>query len=406
VGPRMTEVEYVYQGLPSEIVCGQAVIDQLGQHLKVWGSERAMVVCGPNTLRSSNLVERVEHAVGSRLVARFSGVAQHAPVAVLRQALVVAQGVRPDTIISVGGGSALALSNGLALLLSTDRDLKDFAPRFDRSGQELPPLAALPPMVARVVAVPTTMGGAEFSPALGGFTDEAHTGKIIVWGNGKTYPSVIVVDGQALRATPQAVQVGAAMGQLRVAIEAFASTAHNPVGDAFALHAMRSLWQILQGGWPADVAGLLLVKTACMLGSMADAALGSGSGKLGVNSAMARQLGAICNIAHGDANAILLPHTVLFNAPGVGHRFLLAAEAFGVDCAGTRDIALIGHDVALRLLGLSKTLGVPTRLRDVGVGPESFDLLASATMRDNSIKTNAVPITDKTQVHRLFEQAW
>src|SRR4029078_3804103 len=106
------------------------------------------------------------------------------------------------------------------------------------------------------------------------------------------------------------VLTGTSMGQLRIAIESFASTAHNPISDAMTLHAIRVLHPHLRSGWSDRVEVLLRIKGACVLASMGQPAMGTGSGKLGVNSAIAHQLGAICNLPHGEVNAILLPHTI------------------------------------------------------------------------------------------------
>ena len=140
----MSDVEYAYPGLSSKIVSGAREIDRLGVHLEALRSRRVMVICGPNILRSSDVVYRVEWAAGERLVGRFADVAPHSPIDVLRAALVVARRVLPDTVISVGGGSTVTIAQGLALLLSTGRDLNDFAMRFEPPNQVRPPLAQLP----------------------------------------------------------------------------------------------------------------------------------------------------------------------------------------------------------------------------------------------------------------------
>jgi alcohol dehydrogenase class IV len=401
----MSDIEYVYPGLACTIASGASEIDRLGVHLDALGVQRAMVVCGPNILGSSDVVHRVERAVGERLVGRFSDVAPHSPVDVLRTALAAARRVMPDALISVGGGSTVTIAQGLALLLSTDRDLKDFATRFEPPDRVLAPLMELPEVTTRVIAIPTTMGGAEIGYAVGGFADETRSHKIIVGGDGRTSPRMIIIDGQALQTTPRSILAGTAIGQLRVAIECYASRAHNPMSDALALHAIRTLTQTLRRGWKDDASFLLRVKSAAALASMGQAAMGMGPGKLGVNSAIAHQLGAICHLAHGDANAILLPHTIAFNARALDERFLPMAEAMAVTTSG-RTVEGVARDVSELVALLSSALGVPARLRDVGVAPELFERIATATLGDRTIATNPVPITDTMQIIGLLRQAW
>ncbi len=402
----MSDVEYAYHGVAGTIVSGPEEIDRLGVHMGSLGVRRAMVVCGPNILRSSDVIGRVERAAGARVVGRFSGVEPHSPVDVLRAALEVARQVKPDTVISVGGGSTVAIAKGLALLLSTEHELQDFETRFEPPDRVLAPRQPLPKVTTRVIAVPTTMGGAEIGHAVGAFADETRSRKIIVSADGRTSPCLIVIDGRALKTTPRSVQVGTSMGQMRCAIESYASTAHNPISDALALHSIRRLGQALQSGWPDDLHHILLIKGACTLASMAMTALGMGAGKLGVNSAIAHQVGAICEVAHGQANAILLPHTIVFNAQAVGERFRLIAQALNVVGATDRSIEALSVDVAQLMAGYSTALGVPARLRDVGVSADSFEQIVTATLGDRCIATNPVAITSREQIAQLLRAAW
>lgn len=401
----MSDVEFNYPALPASIVSGINEIDRLGKHMDLRGARRVMVLCGPNILQNSNVVDRVERALGERCVGRFSDVSPHSPVDVLRAALTVARRLQPDTLVSVGGGSTVTTAQGLALLLSTDRDLIDFAARFVPPDRVLPPMAELPTVTTRVVAVPTTMGAAEIGHAVGGFTDETRTHKIIVGGDGRTSPNLVVVDGEALRTTPRRVLTGTSMGQLRVAIESFASTAHNPISDAMALHAIRLLHQNLHRGWIDEVEVLLRIKGACMLASMGQAAMGTGSGKLGVNSAIAHQLGAICNVAHGEVNAILLPHTILLNAQALDGRLQLVAEALTISSEG-RGVKDLAQDVSREIARLGTLLGLPARLRDVGVSPDHFEQVAVAALGDRALATNPVPIKNAGQIIQLLRAAW
>ena len=156
-----------------------------------------------------------------------------------------------------------------------------------------------------VVAVPTTMGGAELSRGAG-FTDKALGRKILVSDQG-SMPWNIIVDGQALATTPMNVLLSTAIGQFKIAVESVYSTRHNPISDALALGAIRLLIEYLPQCPGRDIEDLLQTKTAACMASLAAV------GGLGLNTAIAHHVGALYDVPHGEANAILLPHTMRFN---------------------------------------------------------------------------------------------
>ena len=103
--------------------------------------------------------------------------------------------------------------------------------------------------------------------------------------------------------------VSTAIGQLRIAIETVYSTGHNPIGDGMALHAIRLLFENLPRCKDGDggIDTLLNTKTACAMASLAS------FGGLGLNTAVCHHVGGLYGVPHGEANAILLPHTMRYN---------------------------------------------------------------------------------------------
>ena len=85
-------LNYNYTGSAQEMICAADAISQLGGVLDRLEVGRAMVVCGPNILAKSNVVQRVQEALGERAAGLFSGIAPHSPVEVLQEAVAVARG--------------------------------------------------------------------------------------------------------------------------------------------------------------------------------------------------------------------------------------------------------------------------------------------------------------------------
>jgi len=385
---------YIYSSVAQEVVCAEDAISGLPGILERLGGTRAMVVCGPSILEKSDVVRRVQDALGDRAVGLYSGVAPHSPVHTLDEAMRLADDLKPDALVSVGGGSTHDTTKGIATLLAEGGKIHDHQVIFE------PPDKIILPKFSGdrvpIITVPTTMGAAELSRG-GGFTDK-ELGRKIVVADPATIPRSIVIDGQALATTPMSILLSTAMGQLRIAVESVYSTVHNPISDSMALHAITMLVKYLPQCSELDQDCLLNTKTAASMATMA-------GGKLGLNTAMAHHVGGLYDVPHGDANAIMLPNTMRFNAEVSADRQALIAQAMGIDTAGTSDIdaALAAADA---VEDLRNSLGLPGRLRDVGVPEEGLELIAAATLHDRSLATNPMPVTDAGPIMSVLRSSW
>ncbi len=388
-------LNYNFTSVHHEMVCATDAISGLPGVLERAGGSRAMVVCGPSILEKANVVQRVQKALGERCVGLFSGVAPHAPVPTLEEAVRHAVELRPDVLVSVGGGSTHDTTKGIATLLGEGGGIHDYEAHFEPPDKiEYPELSSdrVP-----IITVPTTMGAAELSRGAG-FADRNLGRKILVADPG-AIPGYIIIDGQALATTPAPILLSTAMGQLRIAVETVYSTNHNPISDALALHAIRLLVENLPSCVDLELDCLMQTKTAACMASLA------GVGGLGLNTAMAHHVGGIFDVPHGEANAIMLPHTMRYNAEACADRLALIAAAMGIDTSGMSD-----DDAAIAAADgvedLRRSLGLPDRLRDVGVPEEGLELIASATLHDRALATNPRPVADAGPIMTVLRRAW
>jgi alcohol dehydrogenase class IV len=385
---------YTYNSVAQEVVCAEDAISSLPAIVDRLGGTRVMLVCGPSILEKSDVVTRVQAALGDRCVGLFSGVAPHSPVHTLDEAMRMAHDLKPDALVSVGGGSTHDTTKGIATLLGEGGTIHDHQVIFE------PPDKVILPIFSGnrvpIITVPTTMGAAELSRG-GGFTDK-ELGRKIVVADPATIPRSIVIDGRALATTPMSILLSTAMGQMRIAVESVYSTKHNPISDSMALHAISMLVKYLPQCPGLDPDCLLNTKTAASMATMA-------GGSLGLNTAMAHHVGGLYEVPHGDANAIMLPHTMRFNSEASADRQALIAQAMGIDTAGMSD-----HTAALAAAdaveNLRDSLGLPGRLRDVGVPEEGLELIAAATLHDRSLATNPSPVTDAGPIMSVLRSSW
>jgi alcohol dehydrogenase class IV len=349
-----------------------------------------MVVCGPSILSHSDVVHRVQEALGGRESGLFSGIAPHSPVEVLYEAVAMARELEPDALVSVGGGSTSDTCKGIAMMLAEGGDLHDYEVRFQPPDLVIVP--DLPHQKIPLIAVPTTLGAAELSTGGGGFTDKKLGRKVLISGQG-TLPKTILVDGRALATTPMPIMLSTAIGQFRIAVEGIYSTGHHPIADALALHTIKMLVEYLPQCRGGDVDSLLHAKTAACMVMLARPGLG-------LNTAIAHQLGGLYDVPHGEANSVLLPHTMRFNMDSCASRLAMGIETGNMT---DEDAALAAADGVAQLC---RSLDLPETLRDVGVPEEGLELIASATLHDRGLATNPKPVYDAGPIMTVLRAAW
>ncbi len=389
-------MQYRYYPLHQDIICAETAIDALPATVDALGASRAMITCGPTILRACNVVPRVQEALGSRYVGTYSGVSPHSPVGTVEEGVAMAKEVQPDVFISVGGGSTHDTTKAIATLLAEGGDIRDYAIIYEPPDKVTVPPTPSPKVP--ILSVPTTMGCAEFSRGGGGITDHQQGRKLSIAGDGVTHRTVII-DGQALATTPLRILVSTAIGQLRIAIETVYSTGRNPIGDGMALHAIKLLFDNLPNCKDGDVDTLLTTKTACAMASLAS------FGGLGLNTATCHHVGGLYDVPHGEANAILLPHTMRYNLDVCADRQRMIAEAIGV-ASSTMTDEEAGLAAADAVDGLCRDLELPRTLREVGVPEDGLEYIATATLQDRSLSTNPKPITDAGPIMEVLYAAY
>ena len=128
-------------------------------------------------------------------------------------------------------------------------------------------------------------------------------------------------------------------------------------------------------------------------------------GGLGLNTAVCHHVGGLYGVPHGEANAILLPHTMRYNLDACAGRQRLISEAIGVAESGMTDEEA-GLAAADAVDALCRELGLPRTLREVDVPEDGLEFIAAATLHDRSLSTNPKPITDAGPIMEVLRAAF
>jgi alcohol dehydrogenase len=277
-----------------------------------------------------------------------------------------------DLIVSLGGGSAHDCGKGIGIVATNGGSIRDYE-GVDQSNTAMPPF----------IAVNTTAGTASEMTRFCIITDTSRKVKmaIVDW---RVTPNVAIDDPLLMVGMPPALTAATGMDALTHAIEAYVSTIATPVTDACALKAIELVAENLRAA-VANGQDMQARDNMCYAQYLAGMAFNNAS--LGHVHAMAHQLGGFYDLPHGVCNAILLPHVERFNMIAKMDRFVDIAVAMGenVDGLSVRAAAEKALDA---IQTLSKDIGIPAGLDQLGVKEEDLKIMAENAQKDACGLTN------------------
>ena len=296
----------------------------------------------------------------------FSNVKANPTVACVKDGVEAFKAAGADSIIAIGGGSARDTSKAIGIISANP----EFADVVSLEGVAPTKNPCVP-----LIAVPTTAGTAAEVTINYVITDEEKKRKFVCV-DVHDIPIVAVVDSDMMSSMPKGLTAATGMDALTHAIEGYTTLAAWELTDALHLKAIEIISRSLRGAYANEPQG----REGMALGQYI-AGMGFSNVGLGVVHGMAHPLGAFYDTPHGIANAVLLPYVMEFNAPCTGDKFKYIAEAMGVDTAGMDQEQYRAAAVdAVRQL--SKDVGIPEKLREIGVKEEDLPALAESAMAD------------------------
>jgi alcohol dehydrogenase class IV len=295
-------------------------------------------------------------------------------------------------VIGFGGGSSLDVAKLAALLIGSGEDLDGVWGVAQARGPRLP-----------LALVPTTAGtGSEVTPVsiitVGEEEKRGVSSPIIL-------PDIAVLDPELTLGLPADITAATGVDAMVHAIEAYASKSanNNPLSRMLARQALQLLGANIEtavfNGADIEARGAMLL--GAMLAGQAFA-----NSPVAAVHALAYPIGGSFHVPHGLSNALVLPHVLRFNAPDAAQLYAdIALDAFphlGVEeGAQGRCAAFIEA-----LEGLSKKLGMPTRLREVSIGEEHLPKMAADAMKQQRLLVNNPRAVEEADALAIYRAAW
>jgi maleylacetate reductase len=375
------------------VLFGQPAADALKAEAERLNAQRVFVIASGTMNRSTDEVSRVTDTLGSRFAGVYGGVPSHTPRDTVIEIAHRAREAGADLIVTFGGGSVTDAGKIVQICLRhgvTEIDQLDaYRVRVTPDGKRT--LPKIEPPIVRQIAIPTTLSGGEFQGG-GGCTDT----RIKVKHSFRTphnIPRVIILDPAPTAHTPLWVWLSTGLRAVDHATEALCSPINNPASDGFFLQALR----LLASGLPRvkNDPSDLKARLDCQLAVWLAMAGRQGGTQMGASHAIGHVLGGSCDVPHGYTSCVMLPPVLRYNREVNAERQKLVAEAMGHP----------GKDASDVIAGFVKSLGLPGKLSEVGVGPDQFSTVANHVMHDSWLHTNPRKITSPEQVLQILEMA-
>ena len=319
----------------------------------------------------------------------FSNVKANPTVACVKDGVEVFAKAGADSIVAVGGGSAMDTAKAIGIITNNP----EFADVVSLEGVADTKKPCVP-----IIAVPTTAGTAAEVTINYVITDEEKKRKFVCV-DPHDIPIVAVVDSDMMSSMPKGLTASTGMDALTHAIEGYTTLAAWELTDMMHLKAIEIIGRSLRKAVENDPEG----REGMALGQYV-AGMGFSNVGLGVVHGMAHPLGAFYDTPHGIANAVLLPYVMEYNAPYTGDKFKYIAEAMGVDTAGMDEDAYRKAAVdAVRQL--SKDVGIPEKLHEIGVKEEDLQALSESAFADVCTGGNPRPCTVES-ILEIYKKAF
>ncbi len=287
----------------------------------------------------------------------------------------------PDTIIALGGGSAMDAAKIMWVMYEhPDVDFQDMAMRFMDIRKRV---YTFPKMgeKAYFIAIPTSAGtGSEVTP-FAVITDEK-TGVKYPLADYELMPDMAIIDTDLHMSAPKGLTAASGIDAVTHALEAYASIMATDYTDGLAIQALKVIFRYLPDAYEngqTDVVAREKMANAATMAGMAFA-----NAFLGVCHSMAHKLGAFHHLPHGVANALLISEVIKFNSvevptkmgtfsqydhPKTRRRYAEVAEGLGID--GKNDDEKVVNLIKA-VEELKAKVGIKKTIREYGISEEDF----------------------------------
>lgn len=376
----LNEVSYFGPGARKQL---PEVLQRMGLHKALVASDKGLIKVG-----TTKMVTDVLDEVGFPYEI-YSEIKPNPTVTNVQQGVAAFKAAGADCIIAIGGGSSMDTAKGIGIVSNNPEfsdvvSLEGVAPTKNKS--------------VPIIALPTTAGtGAEVT--INYVIIDEKKQKKMVCVDPNDIPAVAIIDPELMYSLPKGLTAATGMDALTHAIEGFITKGAWALSDMFEREAIRMIKASLVTAVeePRNPVGREGMALAQYVAAQAFSNVG-----LGLVHGMAHPMGALFDVPHGVANALLLPTIMEFNKPKCIAKFGIIAQDMGVDITGmTAEQAAQAACDAVRELAIK--VGIPQHLTDLGIKESDISALAAQAIADVCTPGNPRDVTE-VEIQALYKK--
>jgi alcohol dehydrogenase class IV len=370
----MIDFNRIYQyNFPTIIRFGAGAVQELPSHLKNKGLLKPLIVTDPTVVRLDFFKTITAGlAAESFQVEIFSDIHKNPVKSDVLKGGDVYKTTKRDCIIGLGGGAAMDVARAVVLRVNHHRDLFDYD---DLIGGDQYVTEEVP----YFITIPTTSGtGSEVGRSAIISEDDTHRKRILF--SPKLLAKIVFADPLLTMNLPPFITAATGMDALTHNLEAFIAKGFHPLCEGIALEGISLISQSIEKAVnKPDLESRSKMMIASLMGAVAF------QKGLGVVHSLAHPLSSLLDTHHGLANAVNLPYGMRFNHLGLEDKFRRVARSMDLKEEN-------GEAVVKSLFELNGRIGLPVKLRDIGVKQEHIEILSDLAFADFCHPNNPKPV--------------
>lgn len=377
----------------SNVTFGKDAIQEISSILKGFQAKHVMVIYDKG-VKVVGIADQVVQAIDQKefTVVEYDGVIPNPTNEVVEEGYRLAKENNVDTFVAVGGGSSMDTAKAINVLVSNGGNIMDYEG-----------IGNVPNPVCPLIAIPTTAGTSSEITNVAALIDTASVRKYVVIDN-KLVPDKVIADPEFTRTVPASVTAATGLDAITHAVESYISNCSSYLTKYNSLRGLQifheNLPRVYKDGNDMEA------RENMMLGCIV-VGFGFSNANLGLVHAIAHTLSAHFGLAHGTANACVLPYVIKFNAEKCPDEMIELAKAINLPLTGNKEEDK--YALSKELLRLVKEMGIQPlheQGRERKITKEDFDVIASDALKEGPLHFNPRQDVTKETIIDILNQAY
>lgn len=400
----MYSYDFRVTGYPFRLHSGKGALERLPAEVARNGARRAFIVCGRTVSRQTPLVSRMRELLGERLAGVFDEIDKDTSRSSVTRATEAARAARADLVIGVGAGSVIQGARIVTILLAEKQPVEQLVTQYPGDGPAISPKLLEPKLpIVNVLTAPTTAQNRAGSR----MKDDA-TARGMEFFDPKTRPVAIFWDADALlTAPPQLIRTGAATIWCR-AVMNLGAIDDNPLVEGDRLQSYRlASGAILRIADPADPAPRFDLCAAALLQNRESDDGGEQFARhwaMRVAYAFSTSLiSAFPQVGQGEGYSAVMGTALRWLGGRNPEAMTRIAAALGVDAVAAAEAP---SRIADRMDSVFRSLGLPTRLSELGIAREGLPRVLELSLANFNADPKREFLRERDLVGEVLQSAW